>query len=518
MTIPFSQVKPASLKMKVIAKYPAAYRAGPGISVEQAAGIVTTAVDFANLERDDNTPLDGLYVGAWDSDAGLFKLVLANWLKGEPGPQGTPGPANASDYATLALATAATIAAPIAYLRIAGFYTAGDGGAALYRRVVSLAAGVFGFQSVDGAWWQLAENVVSVLMTGAKGDGGTDDAAAIQIAVTSAYALGRVVLFPEKIAYRITSTINITQAVSLRGGVINASPTLYPDPSVTAIRADMTAPVDLRDFSIIYPTAAAAGTAAIVLTSATLYNGLSRISNIMIGNAFDGIETIAAALWIIEKCYFSNIGRIGILVQNTYQSDAGDSVIEKNTFAGITLASIYYGSSSGLRVINNKINGSVYGLLMEWVGTQAIDGTTNNHGADLWVSNNSIEGITGASISLGRSDASSMFGTVIISDNEMSGPFGVSIAPASNFVINLSVTGNIMLGSTLVPACAVRLRHVQGYLVANNYMQSQFANSVLVDIDATNTEGIVGPNARWPASAFLPSTTTGTASTTISPT
>jgi hypothetical protein len=91
VTIPFSQVKPASFKLKVLPRYPAQYLPGPGIAIEQAAGVVTTSVDFSNLTRDDITDPTTLYVGAWDNVAKLFKLVLGANLKGAKGDPGVIG-------------------------------------------------------------------------------------------------------------------------------------------------------------------------------------------------------------------------------------------------------------------------------------------------------------------------------------------------------------------------------------------------------------------------------------------
>lgn len=204
MTVPFSQVKPASLKMKVLPRYPGKYLVGPGLAVTQEAGEVTTSIDFTNLVFDDNTPVTGLYIAAWNDTDKTFKLYTSDALIG---PQGTPGPANASDYETRALAAAATIAAAVHYLRIAGYTTAGDGGASLYKRVTSLAAGAFGFQSVDGSWWSLAEAVPNVKMFGAFGDGTTDDTAAIVVAVTYLNSIGGGHLFFPRGTYIVSSSM-----------------------------------------------------------------------------------------------------------------------------------------------------------------------------------------------------------------------------------------------------------------------------------------------------------------------
>lgn len=52
------------------------------------------------------------------------------------------------------------------YLRIAGYAAAGDGGGALYRRVVSEPSHEGKIQSNDGAWWEIAERFPSPAMFG----------------------------------------------------------------------------------------------------------------------------------------------------------------------------------------------------------------------------------------------------------------------------------------------------------------------------------------------------------------
>ncbi|PZF81823.1 hypothetical protein C1I92_19555 [Jiangella anatolica] len=75
-------------------------------------------------------------------------------------------------------------------VRTCGYAEAGDGGGALYRRLDAAPAlpERWHLRTRDGAWWELAEDVVSVKALGAAGDydlatgTGTDDTAALQAA------------------------------------------------------------------------------------------------------------------------------------------------------------------------------------------------------------------------------------------------------------------------------------------------------------------------------------------------
>ncbi len=92
-------------------------------------------------------------------------------------------------FPTRVSAAATIIGVLIQQLQTMGYTTAGDGGGAIYVRTTGSTTG--GFQSADGAWWQLASlDVVNVKQFGAKGDWnpntltGTDDTAAINAALS----------------------------------------------------------------------------------------------------------------------------------------------------------------------------------------------------------------------------------------------------------------------------------------------------------------------------------------------
>ncbi|GEM_PF-3392226 len=84
-----------------------------------------------------------------------------------------------SNFDSRASVATATILPLVSYVRTAGYYAAGDGGAALYKRASSEPAHAGKVQSADGAWWELVEPVVTPFMFGAKGDLVNDDADAI---------------------------------------------------------------------------------------------------------------------------------------------------------------------------------------------------------------------------------------------------------------------------------------------------------------------------------------------------
>lgn len=175
--VAFSQVKPNTIKLRGLPQFPSRVTTGTGLSFERANGGYDFAIDFSDLERDDAitpTELAGLYVAAWNGTEDTFRLYLGSSLKGDKGDQGNPGPPTASDYQHKAQVQAATISGAVQYLRIAGYTAAGDGGAALYKKVGSQPSHNGKIQSADGAWWEIAEILLRVEMFGG-GRGGTID-------------------------------------------------------------------------------------------------------------------------------------------------------------------------------------------------------------------------------------------------------------------------------------------------------------------------------------------------------
>lgn len=81
-------------------------------------------------------------------------------------------------YDTVAAVQAATVPVLVNAVRTNGYYAAGDGGGALYKRVSSAPSHALKLQSADGAWWEIGEAVVNVLQAGAPADGSGDDLAA----------------------------------------------------------------------------------------------------------------------------------------------------------------------------------------------------------------------------------------------------------------------------------------------------------------------------------------------------
>jgi hypothetical protein len=95
------------------------------------------------------------------------------------------------EVASRAVAITTSIDSAIPVLRVAGYATTGDGGAARYARLSSTPspAKAWHFQSADGAWWELAETRPSIGMFGAS-TSAADNATPIRACIDYAIAKG----------------------------------------------------------------------------------------------------------------------------------------------------------------------------------------------------------------------------------------------------------------------------------------------------------------------------------------
>ncbi len=91
---------------------------------------------------------------------------------------GQAGPIETQVYDTRTAAELSVVKETIQTIRTGGFFAAGDGGGALYKRSPVEPSHDGKFQSADGAWWEIADRTITPQMFGAVGSG--DHAEALQ--------------------------------------------------------------------------------------------------------------------------------------------------------------------------------------------------------------------------------------------------------------------------------------------------------------------------------------------------
>jgi len=135
--------------VQILPKIPVRIDQGLGIDVTSTGGVRTIALDLSELSTND-APSGTWYLPIVTADGEHAKYPL--------GYVAAPG---FERFATVAAATAATIATATGTVQVFGYAAAGDaGGSFSYRKVASEPSHAAKFQSANGLWFELNEDMV----------------------------------------------------------------------------------------------------------------------------------------------------------------------------------------------------------------------------------------------------------------------------------------------------------------------------------------------------------------------
>jgi hypothetical protein len=200
------------------------------------------------------------------------------------------------NIASVAAAAATSFAAALTSVTISGYAAGGDGGGAVYHKVNAQPTHAGKFQSVDGAWWEIAEAILDVRQFGAVAAIGSlppDASTAMQNAFDTAGTLKRPVRLPGGTLQ--CQNLNVTAPVTIVGAGRDFTSTgIAPtslfssttDKPIIRINADN---VELRGvnfpgtggrFFSNGPPAIAVGDAAVTLTTAAMTVGLNVLTDL----------------------------------------------------------------------------------------------------------------------------------------------------------------------------------------------------------------------------------------------
>lgn len=365
-----------------------------------------------------------------------------------------------------------------------GYATSGDGGRARYKRVVSLAAGMLGFQSADGAWWQIAETTLTPEMAGAIGDGAVDDSVAIRNAAAST-PLGGALVFSR--IYGVTQDGVaayclgfITQPISLIG--IGSFAGFKPLASVGAtINTIYYKPSPSYDY---------AGTKIENLILGDYSNGTRRgLHGLMIDTQVTGAN-LFRKVTIGKNRIFQGTGATGraiFHVNNVTNNPNGAmfaTTIEDNLAGGGILLS---GSGDTISVNRNLIANNNIG-----VEVVLAPGATGPY-----INDNNITSLGGA-VKIDAAASFAIRGGIfeMLQGSTPSNGATIDINGGTSTVAAGIITG-VALNSLASPATVtkhIRIRNSVGIKIDNNAMPSLTADSIAsIDIASSNS-CIVGNN------------------------
>ncbi len=270
----------------------------------------------------------------------------------------------------------------------------------------------------------------------ARGDGVTDDTAAIQAAIT-ANPNGALYFPPGTYLF---STLSVTTGIAFRGAARNNTVLHTTSATADAIVCTSTLSVEFSRMTIGATVTRTAGSYVKIAPVAS-YNGESMFDCVDFQAGFVNINFSAAATWKVVNCSFQSFTNTAIIIQNTATPDAGDSVITDSTFNGAA-GSIHINqySSGGLRITNNKFLSGAYHYLSGF-----------NSGASatsiLLIADNSSENASAANFAFNASAATG-FAKIQVSDNQLSvaaNAIGIYIVDAGYAWLDiLAIGGNAL--------------------------------------------------------------------------
>jgi hypothetical protein len=180
------------------------------IIVDEARGV--SAANPLSIQRAGSDTINGVATPVVLDTAGAAVILTrngsANWTAINTG--------GSAAFTGTSLA-AISVGTEVQAIQTVGYAIVGDGGGALYRRVATQPSHAGKVQSADGAWWEIADNVLHVKQFGAVDNGSTRADLAINAALSTAFATGRAKVLITGNTYHCIGQIVLRAGVALVG-------------------------------------------------------------------------------------------------------------------------------------------------------------------------------------------------------------------------------------------------------------------------------------------------------------
>lgn len=298
----------------------------------------------------------------------------------------------------------------------------------------------------------------NVLRYGAKNDGVTDNT----VAMTVAHSMGINIYYP-------AGTYKFTYVTIPGGGIIgsNQNDVILQSTDISGvakITLSGTGAYSLSEFSLKANDALCSGI-TFSATSNGSYCLFQRLS--FLGSFAYNLNFNNAWFYQIVDCIFQYAATANVKIENDYNPDYGDSVIDRCVF-GISSGAtgIVWVSGGGLRITNNKMLSGSCAINFN-PGAAPTPYTT----ADLAILNNSIENQSGIPIVLGNVTSGYYITDTRIIGNE----------------IGTTVTGNSLI--------SVGTNWIGGIIEGNNLINYDSSGGIGISLSASTQEFVIGSNA-----------------------
>ena len=328
---------------------------------------------------------------------------------------------------------------------------------------------------------------VSVLDYGAVGNATGDLGVALQAAHNALGPDGGEILIPAATSYYLMSTgVTFTKSIRLVGDGWFSSEILTNTNALTLISTNSKLDVVNLHFTA---SSAARGTCRFIFhQSASANHGHSTIDNCFFDGALNCYYSQSTNAVVLNNSIFAAEGASGIAIrlENSVNSDIGDSFITNNTISGAaTVIGIQVSSTSGINICNNKFNDELAHIL--------VSAGANLMGNYL-ISNNSFEGHTDYAIKVIATS-----GTVtktLITGNQFSATSTNNIV-LSNGAKNTTITGNTFNHTSAASGTGVSIEAgVENVTITGNAFH-QIASGIVAAAGASASAGITASGNRF---------------------
>lgn len=329
-------------------------------------------------------------------------------------------------------------------------------------------------------------------MFGAVGDNVHDDTTAIQLAINAAQAVPRgVVEFPPGL-YKVTSTLNITSGIALRGVGYNSVYKPLGGSQLIIYGAIIGVSVVTDDAIFVDKLGFTSAGSAITLFTVNTDNSAFNTTNVLsvfrdcmfVGGQF-GINAPGIGLYTLDNCNFQNQSNISCQTDIvTAQAGGGDCNITNCVFSGAPSNGHFRtGTLGGMRIVNNKFNSSngtsSIGFISSVVSSVSM--------SPIIISGNSIEGTIAGIFFQGIGSGTINANNIVIVGNEIactgSGSSCISVsqrpANATQWVTGGVISGNFLTANNGTPLTHISLNACADFTITGNQFMANAAATAI---------------------------------------